>query len=1235
MPFTVKATYRSETRKLSFPECDSFPSFDQLYHQLYRVFPISHSIVLSKLLFSPDSSDSRVLLSREVRNAAEYDLAVAPFKGRAWMGPSLRVSVSDETPHKLPSSPHTWQPQASNPQKPIVSNPFPVVEPSFGRISYSHIPPPPIIFSSRPCPQEPMDVGKPETNDPPTVPQHDIASCCVVAQTRKDVQELITSFKVDLDRVIASLEPSPQNDIPMPLNQVPHSEDSIQLPKIPLQVPPSNVPESSSTLSLPSVPMHPPLCQYNLCWRCGVIKQGPWFDCSTCNNKLCVTCLETTSISDCFFGSPHVWKKQTCSYCAPNSTPTPTPSPLQPTSWGSVPLTFGSLLLPSVPTMAPVLREDVAPEMPVPHTVPFALPVGENESARNENGRVVHHGVSCDSCRSIIEGVRHKCLDCPDYDLCSSCIANGAAARHTPFHEFFEISEPGRVVVHNVFSGSGEREAAPPMRHNGSPVQSSQPVVHNAVCDLCESRIRGDRYKCINCPDWDCCANCFTITNEHHPRHAFVKVSRPEDFIRRDQTPVREHFATCDSCSRRIFGIRYKCMHQDCPDFDLCSACEALPIAVHPATHPLLKVKDVGTALPTVHRNNVGEFRPPANDIATSASDRSPIEAAPASLRAPSPAGSYGSGCLRNPAVGTHGIPSPEAQPPSPFYFRSQSARSQTPESEVENTSLPAPAPVRNFSPVPTRSPSPTMMIPGAMPTFFNLPPIESLSLSTMLRTSPPITLPPIQSKPLVHESIRTPSPLWKHTPYARPRSPFVIPGEYMSESQRAPARSPSPERTCDYPVMAPSGVDYNTISSQNSPDWGRVHGNGNPFLVRIPSHPSSNISRREHSPIHVLPPVPSSTVASGFWPENFQEIRHLMDDEPSFSRDLRRSMAQSTGSGIPAEESSIVGEREPLLSRPASSNSLSESERSVRSLASILSGINMPATNPFITAMESKEALIGTPSAPVPPVVSLPSTPSTLNTPNAEFVADRNIVDGQVVAPGAEFLKAWVMRNGGSRPWPEGTELVFVAGESFAKDNTTIQPQSVGVVQPNEQIELWTGELKAPENPGRYVAYYRLRDGEGNLFGHSIWLDITVSEAFQRDSPETLASSDYLSSSSIIIMPTAASTPSSAVANNDANRNGAPEGLHRNSSIPGSPVTALSAPSVSDYVETSDNDSETSGSLLDVTDSDSDEELWQDSRTSVLVEGHGAESQATIRATTLPDEYVVLYDEATSSEEE
>ncbi|KAJ3789277.1 hypothetical protein GGU10DRAFT_261076 [Lentinula aff. detonsa] len=937
MPFTVKATYRSETRKLSFPECSTFPSFDQLYHQLYRVFPISHSIVLSKLLFSPDSSNARLLLSREVRTAEEYALAVAPFAARAWISPLLRFSVSDETPHKLPAISHESQQQASNPQKPVVSIPFPVVEPSFGRISYSHIPPPPIIFSSRPSPQEPMYAGKFETNISPIVPQHDSTSCCAVAQTKKDIQELITSFKVELDCAIASLE--------SPIKDSTHSAP----PKTPLQAPSSSdVLQSSPILSLPSVPMYPPLCQYNLCWRCGVLKQGP---------------------------------------C------------------------FGSPLLPSVPTMLPVAREEVTAETSASPRVPFAVPVAQSESVRNENGQVVHHGVWCDFCHSVIEGVRHKCLDCPDYDLCTSCITGGGASNHNPFHEFFEISEPGRVVVHNVFSGSGEREAAPqpPRRVNEAPTQSNQPVVHAATCDLCESRIRGDRYRCLNCPDWDCCATCFTITEEHHPRHAFVKISHPDDFIRRATSTVKEHFASCDSCSRRILGIRYKCMHEDCPDFDLCSSCEALPIAVHPAHHPFLKIKDAETVIPAVYRHNFGA--PPVIASAISVQGRS---ASPPPARAPSP----------------------------PGYQPDQSP-------------LPGPTAVRNFSPVCARSPSPAMMIPGAMPTFFNLPPIESLSLSPILR-SPPITLPPIQRMAPVEVnepegSIRTPSPLWKHTPYARPRSPFVIPGQYLAESQR----SPSPEPLRNYPVMAPA----------------------------------------EH-------PFPSM---------NSSELRHIH-------------------------------------------------------------------RNPF---------------------------PATLF---AEFVGDRNITDGQVIAPGAEFLKAWVMRNGGSRPWPEGTELVFVAGESFAKDNSGVQPQLVGAVQPNEQIDLWTGELKAPEIPGRYVAYYRLRDGEGNLFGHSIWLDIRVSETSHTDSPDTLASSEgYLSSSSIMVMP----------------------------QVPVSPMTAPSAHSVSDEVDISDNDSVTSGSLLSVPDTDSDEELWQDSRTSVFVERQSAETQTTLRETQQPDEYVVLYDDAISSEEE
>src|SRR5882762_2502375 len=62
------------------------------------------------------------------------------------------------------------------------------------------------------------------------------------------------------------------------------------------------------------------------------------------------------------------------------------------------------------------------------------------------------------------------------------------------------------------------------------------------------------------------------------------------------------HYATCDACKKSIHGIRYKCMHPDCPDFDLCAMCEAHPIPVHAPKHPMLKMKTADTVVPTVYR---------------------------------------------------------------------------------------------------------------------------------------------------------------------------------------------------------------------------------------------------------------------------------------------------------------------------------------------------------------------------------------------------------------------------------------------------------------------------------------------------------------------------------------------------------------------------------------------------------------------------------------------------------
>ncbi|KAG8919530.1 hypothetical protein FRC00_011219 [Tulasnella sp. 408] len=241
------------------------------------------------------------------------------------------------------------------------------------------------------------------------------------------------------------------------------------------------------------------------------------------------------------------------------------------------------------------------------------------------------HNASCDVCRKTIVGSRHKCLDCPDYDLCDKCVTTHRD-KHPAEHEFYEFKEPGKIVIHNVtrpfprhnhprghpfghhhphagrgrsFGGRGGFAGRPSDRHEEStrggapdvtvpPVGTAMPLVpHNATCDLCDSKIHGNRYKCSMCPDYDVCESCFSIVAEQHPKHAFVRIRDPKDVMVRSHHYANRtvHHARCDSCGKQIVGARFKCTHRDCPDFDLCENCEALPIEAHPSSHALIKLK--------------------------------------------------------------------------------------------------------------------------------------------------------------------------------------------------------------------------------------------------------------------------------------------------------------------------------------------------------------------------------------------------------------------------------------------------------------------------------------------------------------------------------------------------------------------------------------------------------------------------------------------------------------------
>lgn len=57
-----------------------------------------------------------------------------------------------------------------------------------------------------------------------------------------------------------------------------------------------------------------------------------------------------------------------------------------------------------------------------------------------------HPRVQCDSCRQLIgNGVRYKCLDCKDFDLCERCEATTSTRHFYGMHVFCKIRDSRRI----------------------------------------------------------------------------------------------------------------------------------------------------------------------------------------------------------------------------------------------------------------------------------------------------------------------------------------------------------------------------------------------------------------------------------------------------------------------------------------------------------------------------------------------------------------------------------------------------------------------------------------------------------------------------------------------------------------------------------------------------------------------------------------------------------------------
>lgn len=143
-------------------------------------------------------------------------------------------------------------------------------------------------------------------------------------------------------------------------------------------------------------------------------------------------------------------------------------------------------------------------------------PMPEHITAKLSPGRNQPHYALCDGCDKFITGVRHKCLECPDWDYCEECMPS--AGENHPKHRFVSVYEPLQL---SAVSEGFEQQAI----HTG--IYCDGPVC--ARTSACTSHyIRGIRYKCAVCHDVDLCETCeASPENKHNKTHPMIKFKTP------------------------------------------------------------------------------------------------------------------------------------------------------------------------------------------------------------------------------------------------------------------------------------------------------------------------------------------------------------------------------------------------------------------------------------------------------------------------------------------------------------------------------------------------------------------------------------------------------------------------------------------------------------------------------------------------------------------------------------
>jgi hypothetical protein len=234
---------------------------------------------------------------------------------------------------------------------------------------------------------------------------------------------------------------------------------------------------------------------------------------------------------------------------------------------------------------------------------------------------------------------------------------------------------------------------------------------------------------------------------------------------------------------------------------------------------------------------------------------------------------------------------------------------------------------------------------------------------------------------------------------------------------------------------------------------------------------------------IKILSPIDQQTIALG---ETLKVESRSRDDKGVGQVELRVNGVQVALYDVPEGEKSFRAEQSWLP--PAVGT---------YSIAVIAHDTKGQTSDPVEVSINVQPA--PTPTPPTPPTAAPELTATSEQPPlqpqdctyNATFVKDVSIPDNTELAPSAEFVKTWRLRNSGTCNWGPGFKLVFVEGDQMGSPAAVdVPPTPAGAMV---DIEV---HLKAPQETGTYRGEWHLRTPDGQDFGARPYTQIVVSSS-------------------------------------------------------------------------------------------------------------------------------------------